>query len=70
MEQLENKMSEYTEIKNQIKFITGKYAIICPACKQTATASVSGAHKVNDRTTRAVKTICRHCSTSYTFQWK
>lgn len=62
--------NEYTEIKVQIKFVTGKYEIICPACKQSASASVSGAHRVCGRITRKVSTTCRHCHTSYSFQWK
>lgn len=64
-------MSVYDEIKHQISFaVTGRQAIICPNCKQAATATTGRKIKANHQTARNVKTTCRHCHTSYSFVWK
>lgn len=62
-------MTDYDKIKAQIKFITGKQAITCPSCEKGANAYVSRKQKTGPRSFRFVRTACRHCGTSYTFNW-
>lgn len=61
--------SPYSYVKEQIKYLTGKYPITCPNCKKSATAKVSKLHKARPRSYREVKTSCRHCKSIVSFLW-
>lgn len=62
--------SEYDKVKRQLNYTTGRQPLTCPSCNKSATAVISKIKKSYGRKSyRSVKTICRHCGTSYTFCW-